>query len=110
MNTRLLQRMKIFLIVFLMGNLYGFSQTTSEEISSNMENEPRVQSFKMDDGRGTPSVINLNPAKGQLTLSEAPQFLSNLMDSGQETTFVLESTLTSHGVQVDKFQQYTKGV
>ena len=110
MNTKLLQRMKVILILFLMGNLHGFSQTTPEVISSNMENEPRVQSFKMDDGRGTPSIIRLNPAKGELTLAEAPSFLSNLMGSGQETNFVLESTLNSHGVQVDKFQQYTNGV
>ncbi|MFV8225926.1 M4 family metallopeptidase [Christiangramia aquimixticola] len=64
----------------------------------------------MNSERGTPSVIHLNPAKGQVTLGEAPAFLSALMGTGQETTFVLESSLNSHGLQIDKFQQYTKGI
>ncbi|TRO66584.1 T9SS type A sorting domain-containing protein [Christiangramia sabulilitoris] len=110
MNVKLLQRMKIFLIIFLMGNLIGYSQTSTGEITSNLENDPRVKSFKMDNSRGTPSVIQLNTAKGQISLSEAPAFLSSLMGTGPETVFILETSLNSHGLQVDKFQQYTKGI
>ncbi len=110
MNTKLLQRMKVFLILFLLGGPIGFAQTSTEEITSNLEEEPRILSYKMDTSRGTPSVIQLNPAKGQVSLAEAPAFLSALMGSGSETNFVLERSLTSHGVQVDKFQQYINGI
>ncbi|APG59648.1 hypothetical protein LPB144_04140 [Christiangramia salexigens] len=97
-------------MLFLMGNLIGFAQTTSEDISSNLDSDPRVKSFKMDNSRGTPTIIQLDTSKEQLNLNDAPAFLTNIMGAGQETSFVLESTLTSHGVQIDKFQQYTKGI
>ena len=102
--------MKIFLVLFLLGNHFGYSQTTPQEIVTNLEGNSQVKSFKIDDARGTPSLIKLDASSEQLNLSQVPQFLGSLLAPGQQTQFILERTMNSHGVQIDFFQQYLNGI
>lgn len=110
MKHFLLTRWNFFIIFFLLANFSSTAQITTDEIASNLENDPRVKSFIMDVNRGTPSIIRLNTSKEQLNISDTPAFLTSLMGAGQQTSFILESSLNSHGVQIDKFQQYINGI
>ena len=103
---------KIILASFLcfQGLLVLNAQTSSQDISDNLTSDQRVSSFTMEPNRGTPSLITLKTSGETLSLSETPTFLQSALGLGQETTFVIEATTTSNGVQVDKFQQYTNGV
>lgn len=86
------------------------AQTSSQDISDNLTTDQRVSSFNMEPNRGTPSLITLKTSGETLSLNETPTFLQSALGLGQETTFVIEATTTSNGVQVDKFQQYTNGI
>lgn len=110
MKQKLLLRRGYLLMIFFITTFTAFSQVTSEEIETNLNNDPRVKSFIMEAGRGTPSLIQMNTSKGELQLSEAPEFLKTVLGTGTETDFVLESSLTSHGLQINKFQQYKNSV
>ncbi len=86
------------------------AQTSTQDISDNLTTDQRVSSFTMEPNRGTPSLITLKASGETLSLSETPTFLQSALGLGQETTFVIEATTSSNGVQVDKFQQYTNGI
>lgn len=94
----------------LQGLLVLNAQTSSQDISDNLTTDQRVSSFTMEPNRGTPSLITLKTSGETLLLSETPTFLQSALGLGQETTFVIEATTTTNGVQVDKFQQYTNGI
>ncbi|NJX17658.1 hypothetical protein, partial [Tamlana crocina] len=43
-------------------------------------------------------------------VNEVPAFLAEVLGTGQETSFVNESSLATNGLEVYKFQQYTNGI
>ncbi|WP_160164152.1 M4 family metallopeptidase [Nafulsella turpanensis] len=106
----LLKRVFLTLLLCFQGLLVLNAQTTSQEISDKLENDPRVNSFTMDPSRGTPSLIKMNVSGETLSLSDAPAFLQSVLGYGEETSFVTEAVTSAHGVQVDKLQQYTNGI
>ncbi|NJW51949.1 M4 family metallopeptidase [Salinimicrobium oceani] len=86
-----------------------YSQTTPETISANLSSNSQVAEFSMDASRGTPSLIKLDQ-KDPLQVNEVPAFLAEVLGTGQETSFVNESSLATNGLEVYKFQQYTNGI
>lgn len=86
------------------------AQTSSQDISDNLATDTRVSSYTMEPNRGTPSLITLKTSGETISLNETPTFLQSALGLGDETTFVIEATTSSNGVQVDKFQQYTNGI
>ncbi|MDX1543779.1 MAG: M4 family metallopeptidase [Christiangramia sp.] len=103
-------KLKFYLTFFLLANFSLTAQITTSEITSNLENDPRVKSFVIDTGRGTPSLIKLETSKDQLSVSEAPTFLKEIIGSGAETEFIQENSVNSHGIEIYSFQQYLKGI
>jgi Zn-dependent metalloprotease len=85
------------------------AQTSAQDIEANLSNDPRVAEYTMEPSRGTPSMIKMRTAGQTLSLGETPAFLQAVLGFGSETSFVNEGTTNTHGVQVDKFQQYTNG-
>ncbi|NND87655.1 MAG: peptidase, partial [Flavobacteriaceae bacterium] len=86
------------------------AQTSTADISSNLSQDSRVDSFSLNSDRGTPSLIKLNSSGATLSLNEVADFLSSNLGFGTETTFVEEATTNSNGLQVTKFQQYTNSI
>lgn len=110
MKHFLLFKWNFYLIFFLLANFSMHSQITSEEISTNLQTDPRVQSFIIDSSRGTPSLIKMETTKEQLAIADAPTFLKEIMGSGSETEFLQENSVSSQGIDIYNFQQYIKGV
>jgi|GEM_PF-280750 len=109
MRKLLLNRV-ILVAVFSLQGLFANAQISAQDIADKLSNDPRVTEFTMEPARGTPSVIKMNASGATLTLIEAPAFLQSVLGFGQETFFVVEATTNTHGVQVDKFQQYTRSI
>jgi len=108
---KLLPKKLILIGLFCFQGLFVLNaQTSTQDISDNLSTDQRVSSFTMEPNRGTPSLITLKTSGETLSLSETPTFLQSVLGLGQETTFVIEGTTRSNGVQVDKFQQYTNGI
>ena len=110
MTNFILKGVVLAVLLWLQGSLILIAQVSTQEIADNLANDPRVASYTMDPNRGTPSLIVLNASGETLSLSETPAFLQFVLELEQETSFVLESTANTNGVQVDKFQQYTNGI
>ena len=105
---KLLLRSFVFLVMSAYG-VVSHAQTSPEAIIENLGNDTRVAEFTMDSLRGTPSLIKINP-KETLSVSETPGFLAKVLETGEKTSFSPESSLTTHGLEVHKFQQYTNGI
>lgn len=82
----------------------------AQDISSNLSNDPRVSDFTMNPDLGTPALIKMNASGETLALGDAPSFLQTVLGLGEVTSFTIEATTSSNGVQVDKFQQYANGI
>ncbi|NNC50252.1 MAG: peptidase, partial [Flaviramulus sp.] len=109
MTKKLLKNL-ILGVAFSLQGLFILSAQTSQDISNNLSQDARVNSFTMEPNRGTPSLIKLNTTGATLQLNDTPAFLNSVLGMGQETTFSTSATTNTNGVQVTKFQQYTKGV
>lgn len=96
--------------ICLQGLLIAEAQTSSGDIEANLSNDERVTAFTMEPSRGTPSLIQLNASGTTLALNDVPSFLQSVLEYGPETTFAIEATTNSNGVQVDRLQQYTNGI
>ncbi|MBW3544650.1 MAG: M4 family metallopeptidase, partial [Bacteroidetes bacterium] len=108
---KLLQKRVLLVAAFCcLGILGVHGQTSSEEIAANLASDQRVAAFTMEPSRGTPSLIQMNAVGETLSLDETPAFLQAVLGFGPETNFVIEATTNTHGVQLDKFQQYTNGI
>ncbi len=104
-----MKKLLLYSFAFLLISTISYSQSTSEAISENLDNDPRVSEYNMDPLRGTPSLIKLS-GKDPVNVSETPTFLAEVLGSGEETDFVNESFLSNNGLEVYKFQQYTNGI
>ncbi|HYC86996.1 MAG TPA: M4 family metallopeptidase, partial [Chryseosolibacter sp.] len=110
MLKHLIRRVILLALFSTSGLLVLNAQTSAQDIAANLSNDPRVAEFTMEPNRGTPSMIKMNESGTTLTRSEIPAFLQSVLGFGQETSFVVEATTNTSGVQVDKFQQYTNGI
>lgn len=100
-----------FLFVFCgTGILSLQAQTSTEAITENLKNDPRVKSFTIDPARQTPSLITMDPSVDPLSVSNTPGFLTEVLGLGQETSFILEASTSNDGFDVHKFQQYNQGI
>lgn len=86
------------------------AQTSSQDISGNLSQDPRVETFTMEPNRGTPSLIKMKSSGTTLSLNDIPGFLGSVLGTGTETTFIIEATTITNGIQIDKFQQYTNTI
>ncbi|RAJ18186.1 M4 family metallopeptidase [Olleya aquimaris] len=100
----------ILTVVFCIQGFFVLKAQTAQDISNNLSQDARVLSFNMEPSRGTPSLIKMNTSGETLQLSETPSFLNQILGLGQETTFNITATTIANGIQVNKFQQYTKGL
>ncbi len=107
---RILQKSLFLSIAFCFQGFFSLNAQTSQDISNNLSQDARVNSFKMEPNRGTPSLIKMNTSGATLQLSDIPTFLNTILDLGQETTFTSSSTTNTNGILVSNFQQNTKGV
>ena len=95
----LLPKAKMCLLLTFLIPIFSFSQTTSQTLSENLSNDPRIESFKIDQARETPTFIRMNTQKSDLSPSDVPQFLSEIFGTSAETSFQQQEILDNKGCE-----------
>lgn len=98
-------------LLLAMGFLILNSKTLAQDIADNLASDTRVQEFKMDSNRGTPSIIKMKNSGSELLMaSDVQDFLQSTLEYGPSTEFVSEGATISNGIEVERFRQYTNGI